>query len=122
MAEAISPLALGHGTVFFTIMVLFLCMAVTNFMNNGPVAIIMMSVAVSMSDTVGANLMAICAGCILFSQLAYATPVASPFSAMLFSNKDWIRPKDVYLYGGISTCILIPLCILFTVLWGSVIF
>ncbi len=122
LAEAISPLALGHGTVFFTIMVLFLCMAVTNFMNNGPVAIIMMSVAVSMSGTVGANLMAICAGCILFSQLAYATPIASPFSAMLFSNKDWIRPKDVYLYGGISTCILIPLCILFTVLWGSVIF
>ena len=38
LAEAISPLALGHGTVFFTIMVLFLCMAVTNFMNNGPVA------------------------------------------------------------------------------------
>lgn len=122
LAEFISPLALGHGTLFFTIMVLFLCMFVTNFMNNGPIAIIMMSVAVSMADSIGANLMALCVGCILFSQLAYATPIASPFSAMLFSNKDWIRPKDVYYYGGVSTGLLIPLCILFTVLWGGIIF
>lgn len=122
LAEFISPLALGHGAVFFSIMVLALCMIVTNIMNNGPVAIIMMSVAISMADTVGANMIALCMGCILFSQVAYATPIASPFAAMLFSNTQWIKPKDVYYYGGISTAILIVCCIAFALLWGGLVY
>ena len=122
LAEFISPLALGHGKIFFSIMVLALCMIVTNFMNNGPVAIIMMSVAISMSDSIGANMVALCMGCILFSQVAYATPIASPFAAMLFSNTEWSKPKDVYYYGGISTAILIVCCIAFALLWGGIIF
>lgn len=122
LADFISPLALGHGKIFFSIMVLALCMIVTNFMNNGPVAIIMMSVAISMSESIGANMVALCMGCILFSQVAYATPIASPFAAMLFSNTQWIKPKDVYYYGGISTAILIVCCIAFALLWGGLIF
>ena len=97
-------------------------MIATNFMNNGPVAIIMMSLVMSMGASVDANITALCMGCILFSQVAYATPIASPFAAMLFSNTEWIRPKDVYKYGGISTAILIVCCIVFTMVWGNLLF
>lgn len=122
LASYIAPFVGNASGVAFAILILAVCMIATNFMNNGPVAIIMMSLAISMSSTVDANITAICMGCILFSQVAYATPIASPFAAMLFSNSEWIRPKDVYKYGGISTVILIVFCIIFTVIWGELVF
>lgn len=122
LAQLISPIVTGQSGLFFSVIVILICMIATNFMNNGPVAIIMMSLVMSMGASVDANITALCMGCILFSQVAYATPIASPFAAVLFSNTEWIRPKDVYKYGGISTAILIVCCIVFTLVWGNLLF
>lgn len=122
LAEIITPVITGSSGLFFSILVLALCMIATNFMNNGPVAIIMMSIVMSLGSTMDANVTALCMSCILFSQIAYATPIASPFAAMLFSNTEWVKPKDLYKYGGISTAILIVCCIVFALVWGNLIF
>ena len=122
LAEIITPVITGSSGLFFSILVLALCMIATNFMNNGPVAIIMMSIVMSLGTTMGANVTALCMSCILFSQIAYATPIASPFAAMLFSNTEWVKPKDLYKYGGISTAILIVCSVVFALVWGTLIF
>ena len=32
---------------------------------------------------------------------AMETPAASPFAAMLFGNKEWLKSTDIYKYCGI---------------------
>lgn len=105
LIQILSPLLAGHSIFIFSAILILLSVILTNFANNGVIAIIMMSVVVSFSEQMNLDPTGICILLMLSVQMALVTPAASPFAAILFGNKEWIQPKDVYKYGSISILI-----------------
>ncbi len=102
LVTVLSPILAGHSLLVFTALLLILAAVLTNIANNGVIAIILMSVVVSFTEQMGIDPTGVCILLMLCVQMALVTPAASPFAAILFGNKDWIKPKDIYFYGTIS--------------------
>ena len=122
LADLLSPLLLGRSTVVFIALLLFLGMLLTNVANNGIVCIILMSVLVGMAETLGISSAPIAVMLMLYVQVAVATPIASPFAAILFSNKGWVKAGDLYKYGAVSSLIIAFAAIIFGICWSNIVF
>ena len=122
LANLLGPILLNKSPFIFIALILALAMFLTNFANNGIVCIIMMSVVVGMADTLGINAVSVSVALMLFAQVAVATPIASPFAAILFSNKTWVKANDLYKYGAISSIIIAVAAIIFGIFWGRIVF
>ncbi len=122
LTNLLGPLLLAQSRFVFLALILLLAMILTNFANNGIVCIIMMSVLVGMAETLGINAAPIAVALMLYVQVAVATPIASPFAAILFSNKDWVRAGDLYKYGAVSSVIIALTAILFGIFWSGIVF
>lgn len=101
----LSPILAGHSLFIFVALLLITAAILTNLANNGVIAIILMSVVVSFTGQMGIDPTGVCILLMLCVQMALVTPAASPFAAILFGNKDWVKPKDIYVYGTISVLI-----------------
>ena len=45
--------------------------------------------------------------------VAILTPAASPYAAVLYGNKEWVDPKDIFRYGLIIIVMSIALYLVF---------
>ena len=122
LTQVLSPILAGRPMFVFTALLLLLAAILTNVANNGVIAIILMSVVMSFMDQMSIDPTGICVLLMLTVQIALVTPAASPFAAILFGNKAWIRAKDVYLYGTISILICTGVMILVGYFWMNIIF
>ena len=122
LTQVLSPILAGRPMFVFTALLLLLAAILTNVANNGVIAIILMSVVMSFMDQMSIDPTGICVLLMLTVQIALVTPAASPFAAILFGNKAWIRAKDVYLYGTISILICTGVMILVGYFWMNIVF
>ncbi|MDD3251399.1 MAG: SLC13 family permease [Lachnospiraceae bacterium] len=95
----LSPLFTGLSPVAFTVFLLIVAMVLTNMCNSLVIGMILQPVILTYCVQSGANPAPIVTMLIIFVLLSAAvTPAASPFAAVLHSNKEWVPTKYVYTY------------------------
>lgn len=95
----LSPIFGGMSPIVFTIAILLIAGVLTNLCNSLVIGMIMQPIIVTYMLETGANPRPIVTVMILFVLMSAAiTPAASPFAALLHSNKEWIETKYVYRY------------------------
>ena len=95
----LSPIFQGMSAGVFTILLLAMAVLLTNMCNSLVIGMILQPVVVTYCAQAGADPRPIVTLLILFVLLSAAiTPAASPFAAILHSNKEWVPTKYVYKY------------------------
>lgn len=116
------PLLADRSPFVFMLIIIIIANILTNFANNGVIALIFMSIVYSFSVQTGMNPVPLCVMIMLTVQIALVTPAASPFAAILFGNTAWLRPQDIRKYGTISVAILVIFMATFGYLWSLVVY
>lgn len=99
--QALNPLLGGRSPLAFATILLVFSMLITNIANNGVMGVLLMPIIYTFSLKNGVNSMAITTAVIFALHIAILTPAASPYSAILIGNKEWIDSKDVFKYGSV---------------------
>lgn len=107
----LGPFFEGKGTTFMCIVICVVSVILTNFMANTTVGLMFTPVIFSFSQTMGFEPLPMIAMLLISITIAYVTPAASPFAAILFSYDSWVKPGDIYKYGLI-TCIAMFITVL----------
>ena len=95
----LSPIFHGLSPFAFTIFLLLMAVILTNLCNSLVIGMILQPVVVTYCMETGAAAQPIVTLLIIFVLLSAAiTPAASPFAAILHSNKEWVPTKYVYMY------------------------
>ena len=95
----LTPIFEGLSPFAFTIFLLVMAVTLTNLCNSLVIGMILQPVVVAYCLKSGAAPQPIVTLLIIFVLLSAAiTPAASPFAALLHSNKEWIPTKYVYMY------------------------
>lgn len=94
-----TPLFEGKSPLVFTIVILLFTLALTNVINNAVAGAIMVPVMYSFASSIGANPVMITALICFVSDIGMLLPCASPSGAMMYSNKEWLNPKDIVAYS-----------------------
>lgn len=114
----LSPIFGNMSPVVFTVALLVAAGVLTNLCNSLVIGMILQPIIISYCTQTGANAQPIVTVMILFVLMSAAvTPAASPFAALLHSNKEWVPTGYVYKYTLpfvlieliIITCVGIPL-------------
>ena len=100
----LGPIFEGRGTIFMCVVICLVSVILTNFMANTTVGLMFTPVIFSFSQTMGFDPLPMISLLLISITIAYITPAASPFAAILFSYSNWVKTGDVYKYGVI-TCI-----------------
>lgn len=98
LKNMLEPLLGGHPSYLFSIIALVFCIAITQFANNGLMAVILMPVIAPFCVENGTNFSALAAMMMFGLHLAALTPAASPIAAILYGNKEWIDLKVAVKY------------------------
>ena len=98
----LGPIFQGMSSTVFTVVVILVCVVLTNISNSLVIGMIMQPVILTFCAQTGYNPAPIIS-LMIFAVLstACATPAASPFAAMLFGNKEYLSNGDVYKYSGV---------------------
>lgn len=111
LVKILNPILGGKGIFMFAFLTLLLAVVVTNFANNAVVGTILAPVIYVFSEQMHFDpvpLTVVMTMIVFF--LAFLTPAASPYAAMLHGNTEWVKPKDIYLYGGITIILGLIVC------------
>lgn len=111
LVKILNPILGGKGTFLFAFLVLVIAVIVTNFANNAVVGAILAPVIFAFSEQMHFNpipLTVVMTMIVFF--LAFLTPAASPYAAMLHGNSEWVSAKDIYKYGGITIVLGVLVC------------
>lgn len=87
----------------------------TNVANNAVIGIIVLPVFGTFAGEAGMGAVAapIATCTMLLIYLAFLTPAASPYAAMLYANKEWLSPGDILKHG-------VPLAITIVLLYATI--
>ncbi len=106
--QVLSPIFSNMSTMTFVIVLLVVMMVLTNLCNSLVIGMIMQPVILTYCTMSGVNAAPIVTLSIFFVLgSAMVTPSASPFAAMMFSNKEWLDAPDIYKYGGIFALLML---------------
>ena len=97
--DLLYPILGGRSESSFTFLALISGIILTNFGNNNAMGVLLMPIihAFSADGLFNPYVVVTLATMIVF--VALLTPIASPHAALLHGNKEWIKQKDVFLYG-----------------------
>ena len=118
LAKTLTPLFQNNGVAFLFFITVVVTVILTNFMINMVVAVIMISAVVPIAASLGVDPLQIVYLITITCTIAFALPAASAASCVLFANKEWIKPADIYKYA-LPTIIVLTLI---AVLWNLVVF
>ncbi len=100
LSTVLSPIFTNMSVPIFTVVMLIVTVLLTNICNSLVIGMILQPVVLTYCAGAGANpapLITLLIFTVLLS--AACTPAASPFAAMLFANKEYLRSGDVYKYS-----------------------
>ena len=102
LKAALSPVFSGMSGLTFVIMALLIQMVLTNLCNSLVIGMMFQPIILAYCATSGVPAEPIVAVSIFFVlSCAMFTPAASPFAAMMFANREWLQPGDIYKYTGV---------------------
>lgn len=99
----LNPILGGKGYILFSLFVLIIAVVVTNFANNAVIGAILAPIIYAFSEQMHFDpvpLVVVMTMIVFF--LAFLTPAASPYAAMMHGNTEWIQTRDIYKYGSIT--------------------
>ena len=83
----------------FAVIIMLLTVVLTNLCNSFVIGLLLQPVIATFCLASGINSAPVVSMMILFVLSSAAiTPAASPFAAMLFGNKEWLKSGDIYKY------------------------
>lgn len=96
----LSPVFNKVPTSLFAMIIMLFTVVLTNVCNSFVIGILLQPVIATFCLATGTNSMPIVAMMILFVlSSAAVTPAASPFAALMFGNKEWLKPSQIYRYS-----------------------
>lgn len=112
LVKVLSPLVNGRSGMAFLIVSMLCAVVLTNLLINLTVPTMLFPAFYPLAQGVGIDPVVLM-GCLVYGCfLAYLLPCASPMAAVMFGNKEWIRPKDIVKYAGCFILIaIVVLCI-----------
>ena len=105
MANIIKPFT-GLPSMVFIIVVMLICLVLTNVANNMLATILCMPFLVNFGSMLGMNPGGMVCLLFILSEFALATPAASPVTAVAFSYTDWVSSDQMSKYGITMVVIL----------------
>ena len=93
------PLRSHTSPFVFTLLIFIIAIILTNFANNVITGIILIPVVYSFSVNMGLDASAIVILMCVCVHFGILTPVASPMAAVLYSNTQWVKTKDILHFG-----------------------
>jgi len=101
MEEVFRPVLGGHTAMMLFIVTLLVAIFITSFASSMVIGIAFMPILVLFGAEAAVNLPALASVTILLLHYSIILPSASVFAAMLWSNEEWITPKEVFKYGAV---------------------
>ena len=101
MTEVFEPVLGGHSAFMLFVLTLLVAIFITSFASSMVIGIAFMPILVFFGAEAAANLPALASVTILLLHYSIILPSASVFAAMLWSNDEWVKPKDVFKYGAV---------------------
>lgn len=101
LTAVLTPVLNGHSPFVFIIIVLIVSVILTNCLNNMVVIMIMIPVLCGYAMEMNLNPALLITMLIITGYLAILLPAGSPLTAIMFSYKEWVNLKTVWLYGGL---------------------
>lgn len=112
LGAVLSPIFNGMTPMVFSIVLLVVAFLLTNICNSLVIGMILQPVILTYCNTTGVEAAPLVTLLIFFVLLsAIVTPAASPFAAMMFSNKEWLKATDVYKFAGFYSLVELALII-----------
>ena len=97
----------------FAVIIMILTVILTNVCNSFVIGLLMQPVIATFCMATGMNSAPVVSMMILFVLSSAAiTPAASPFAALLFGNKDWLKSGEIYKYTTIFVVIELAIVLL----------
>ena len=103
ITNALSPLLSGRSELAFVAILFTVALIITSFANNAAMGIVLMPIAITFSNQMGIDPTPVAIGVCLVVFVAMLTPAASPYTAMMWGNKEIYSPKEILQVG-------FPLC------------
>lgn len=104
------PIFQGMSPVLFTVVLLLVAFLLTNLCNSLVIGMLLQPVIMTYAAATGVNAAPMVTLLIFFVlQSAMLTPAASPFAAMMFANKAYLKSADVYKYTAVYAAVEIIL-------------
>lgn len=122
LSNLLIPVFEGTSELVFIILVLILGLILTNFCNSVVIGIIFLPIIFSFTQSMGCIPEPIIAVFIFVVLLGTITPTASPFSAIMHGNKDWLDTSDIYKYATLMTVLALIITILVGIPISKIIF
>ena len=113
--KVVGALGDNPSPYILTFVVFILCCILTNFMSNTATTALMVPIAVSMSDILGADPRAVVIATVIAASCAYATPIGMPANTMVvglggYSFKDYVKSGLPLILVSFALCmILLPI-------------
>jgi len=101
MTQVFEPVLGGHSAVMLFVLTLLVAIFITSFASSMVIGIAFMPILVFFGTEAAVNLPALASVTVLLLHYSIILPSASVFSAMLWSNEEWIKPKEVFKYGAV---------------------
>ena len=97
--SVLMPLFKNVPVSAFAVIIMLLTVVLTNLCNSFVIGLLLQPVIATFCLASGINSAPVVSMMILFVLSSAAiTPAASPFAAMLFGNKEWLKSGDIYKY------------------------
>ena len=94
MSQLLTPVLGNYSPYMFLLVFCIIAMVLTNLISNGVVSAIVFPLAFPFAQTIGFSPIALTALIVFATSFAIMLPSASPVGAMLYSNNEWIKPKE----------------------------
>lgn len=121
LGSMLQPMTHFQPLIFVVLAMLFGTI-VTNVANNLILTIIIMPVLVNFAGQVGMNPIGLVLLLFMSTQMALATPGASPVTGIAFSYSQLVKSSDMSKYALMAIPILFVFCMVFGLVWMNIIF
>ena len=108
--------------LLFVLAIMLFATIVTNVANNLILTIIIMPIISSFAGQVGLNAVGLILMLFVTTQMALATPGASPITGIVFSQTSMVKAGDLSKYALMAIPILFVFCMLFGYVYMNIIF
>lgn len=117
----LTPAMSGVSSTLFLVLLLVIAGLLTNVINNSVIQLLFLPVILTYTVANAAvnPIVAVALLSFVASGTAFMTPAASPYSALIFGNTEWLSSKDVYKYGVIFALISLVSMIVIGIPWAN---
>lgn len=99
VGSKLGPIFIGKPAALFIILCMIITIVLTNFMANMVVAVVMFAATFPIAGQLGIDIMQLGFLFTICSSIAFLLPAASPAGMLIFMNKEWMTPGEIYKFA-----------------------